>query len=205
MPMAPGWPSRSSPPRCRIATHLRLLTQARRRGPACGRQFWTGPSPLHPVTSGRTGTACATAWSSATLLKKVLSCSRAAGSWNAASAGLYIGVGCCGTGRAVWTSPPRAWRVPPPCPASRLSSTRCQSKMPQVKHTQTGSKDADLLADVDLVHREVVLIEEPPDHLGRVQRLVLGAAGVDRLGRQRLDLGLHPGKLGVHSLRGPSG
>ena len=35
------------------------------------------------------------------------------------------------------------------------------------------AQDADLLADVDLVHREVVLIEEPPDHLGGVQRLVL--------------------------------
>ena len=41
---------------------------------------------------------------------------------------------------AVWTSAPLASRSPPPCPASRLSSTRCQSKMPQVKPTQTGSE-----------------------------------------------------------------
>src|SRR3954467_2337338 len=138
MPMAPGWPSRSSPPRCRIATRLRLLIQARRRGPACGRRSWTGPSRLHPVTRGRTGTACAIVGSNVTQLRKALSCSRAAGSWNAASAGLCIGVDCCGIELVVWTSPRHASRSPPSCPASRPYSTRCQSKTPQVKPTQTG-------------------------------------------------------------------
>ena len=69
---------------------------------------------------------------------------------------------------------------------------------------QNLAQDADLLADVDLVHREVVLIEEPPDHLGCVHRLVLGTACVDRLGRKRLDLGLHLGKFGRHSIQLPS-
>ena len=145
MPMAPGWPSRSSPPRCRIATRLRPLIQARRRGPACGRRSWTGPSRLHPVTSGRTGTACAIVWSNVTQLRKALSCSRAAGSWNAASAGLCIGVDCCGIELVVWTSPRHASRSPPSCPASRPYSTRCQSKTPQVKPTQTGSKNTSLI------------------------------------------------------------
>ena len=54
------------PASCRIATRLRPLIQARRRGPACGRRSWTGPSRLHPVTSGRTGTACAIVWSNVT-------------------------------------------------------------------------------------------------------------------------------------------
>src|SRR3954451_2504406 len=140
MRMAPGWPSRSSPPRCRTATRLRPSMRARRRGPACGRRSWMGPSPLHPVTSGRTGTACATMWSNVTPLRRASSCSRAVGWWNAASAGSCTGVGCCATGLAVWTSPPLGSRSRPACPASRPCSTLCQSKTPQGNLTQTGSK-----------------------------------------------------------------
>src|SRR4051812_46575130 len=140
MPMAPGWPSRSSPPRCRTATRSKLLIQARRRGPACVRRPWMGPSPQRAARSGRTGTACATMWSSVTPLRRASSCSRAVGSWNAASAGSCIGVGCCGTGLAVWTSRPHASRSRPACPASRLCSTLCQSKTLQGNLTQTGSQ-----------------------------------------------------------------
>src|SRR3712207_2410506 len=57
--MAPGWPLPLSPPRCRTATRSKLLIEARRRGPACGRRSWTGPSRLRAARSGRTGTACA--------------------------------------------------------------------------------------------------------------------------------------------------
>src|SRR5690349_15301667 len=67
------------------------------------------------------------------------------------------------------------------------------------------AQDANLLAEVDLIHREVVLIEEPPDDLGRVQRLVLGAAGLDGLGCKRLDFGLHLSKFGRHPTQVPSG
>ena len=55
-------------------------------------------------------------------------------------AGLCIGVDCCGIELVVWTFPRHASRSPPSCPASRPYSTRCQSKTPQVKPTQTGSK-----------------------------------------------------------------
>jgi transposase len=139
MPMAPGWPSRSSPPQARTVTRSKLLMRVRRRGPACGRRSWRGPLPLHPVTRGRTGTGCAIVWSSATPLRKASSCSRAAGLSSAASAGSCPGAGCCGIALAVWTAPPRASRAPPPCPASRLCSTPCLPKPPQVKPTQTGS------------------------------------------------------------------
>src|SRR5215207_8913370 len=100
---------------------------------------WMAPSRPRAAKSGRTGTACVTVWSSATPLRQALSCARAAGLSSAASAGLCPGAGCCGIALAVWTSPPRASRSPPPCPASRLCSTRCLPKPPQVKPTQTVS------------------------------------------------------------------
>src|SRR3712207_1387124 len=49
--MAPGWPLPLSPPRCRTATRSKLLIEARRRGPACGRRSWTGPSRSEEHTS----------------------------------------------------------------------------------------------------------------------------------------------------------
>src|SRR3954453_15153420 len=128
------------PARVQDPDTLEALDPGRRPGPACVRRSWTGPSRPRAARSGRTGTACATVWSSVTPLRKALSCLRAVGSWNAASAGLCPGVGCCGTGLAVWTSRPRASRVPPSCPASRPCSTPCQPKTPQLKTTQTGSK-----------------------------------------------------------------
>ena len=63
---------------------LEALDPARRRGPACGRRSWIGPSPQRAAKSGRTGMACATVWSSVTPLRRASSCSRAVGSWNAA-------------------------------------------------------------------------------------------------------------------------
>ncbi len=77
---------------------------------------------------------------SVTLSRRASSCSNAAGSWNAASAGSHTGVGCCASAPDASMFPPLVSRSRPPCPASKPCSTRGQSTTSQVKATQTGSQ-----------------------------------------------------------------
>ena len=87
-----------------------------------------------------TGTACAIVWSNVTQLRKALSCSRAAGSSNAASAGLCIGVDCCGIELVVWTSPARiAFAAVLSGVEDLLDPMPVQDAASQHKPTQTGS------------------------------------------------------------------